>query len=97
MRQDVESATFRKNDVSLHMITKRDGACYHSGVDTIDGFCHSWQKKVTEDELDRAYKDFLVKEEGDPDSGKRDEKDQPDEGGVWTEMRFAKAYPELIK
>ena len=46
------------------MVTKRDGPCYHAGVDTIDGFCYSWHKKLTKEELDRVYDDFLVKEQG---------------------------------
>ena len=58
LRQDVGSATFTKNKVSVHMVTKRDGPCYHAGVDTIDGFCFSWHKKLTEEELDRVFVDF---------------------------------------
>ena len=59
------------------MITKRDKPCYHAGVDTIDGFCFSWMKKLTEEELDRVFDDFLVKEPSF--SGKQDEQDQYDE------------------
>ena len=53
---------------------QRDGPCYHAGVDTIDGFCYSWHKKLTPEELDRVYDDFLVKE-GIPDPVQQDEKD----------------------
>ena len=79
MRQDVESAIRRKNKVSLHMITKRDGPCYHAGVDTIDGFCYSWHKKLTPEELDRVYADFLEKEQGKSDPVQQDEKDSAEE------------------
>ena len=57
------------------MVTKRDGPCYHAGVDTIDGFCYSWHKKLTQEELDRVYDDFLVKERGKSDPVQQDEKD----------------------
>ena len=42
------------------MITKRDQLCYHVGVDTIDAFCYSRFKKLTEKELDQVFKDFCV-------------------------------------
>ena len=40
------------------MITKDHGPIYHAGVDTIDGFCKSWHKELTEAELDNAYVQF---------------------------------------
>ena len=51
-----------ENKVSLHEITKDPfaGPIYHAGVDTIDGFCKSWHKELTEAELDAAYEKFLV-------------------------------------
>ena len=47
--QDVESSLRKKIKISIHMITKRDQPCYHAGVDTIDGFCFSSKKKLTEE------------------------------------------------
>ena len=47
--------------MSLHIINKRDQGYYHAGVDTIDAFCYSWKKKLTEKELDGVYVDFLRK------------------------------------
>ena len=62
LRQDAQKAAELKTKVSLHPITKRAGPCYHTGVDTIDGICYSWHKKLTEAELDRVCVDFLDKE-----------------------------------
>ena len=58
--QDVKNATPKKNNVSLHEITKDPfaGPVYHAGVDTIDGFCKSAHKPLTEAELDTAYVRF---------------------------------------
>ena len=58
--QDVKNAKPTFNNVSLHEITEDPfaGPIYHAGVDTIDSFSHSWHKKLTEEELDRAYENF---------------------------------------
>ena len=60
LRQDKENAKPTKNKVSLHQITKEPfaGPIYHAGVDTIDGFCKSWYKPLTEEELDKAFVEF---------------------------------------
>ena len=128
-RQDLLSAEPTTNNVSLHEITQKPfhRPIYHAGVDTIDGFCKSWYRNPTENELNIAYEDFCIQQEQEPTSGAaqggsgeakqhdareeklpgrtaleeevslKKEKDQPDEGAAWTEMRFRKAYPELIK
>ena len=51
-----------KISVSIHSITSLYGPCYHAGVDVIDGFCYSWIKKLTEEELDGVCNAYLVKE-----------------------------------
>ena len=57
--QDFENADPLDNRVSLHEITSNEnGPIYHAGVDTIDGFCKSWHKELTEAELDDAYVRF---------------------------------------
>ena len=74
LRQDVENATYqieykdgkeekraRNIKISLHPIASANPPLYYSGVDTIDAFCLSYLRKLTEDELDKAYDDFLVK------------------------------------
>ena len=74
MRQDVENATYqieykdgkeekraRNIKISLHPIASANPPLYYSGVDTIDAFCLSYLRKLTEVELDKAYDDFLVK------------------------------------
>ena len=62
IRQDEKNADKSENKVSLHEITKEELPKYHAGIDTIDGFCFSWNKKLTEEELDQIYLDYLVKE-----------------------------------
>ena len=64
MCQDVLNARQMKINVSLHCVTRRDGPCYHTGVDTIDAIAYGSHKKLTENELDKVNEDFLVKEEG---------------------------------
>ena len=61
LHQDVMNAGLKKIKISLHVITEATMPVYHSGVDTIDAFCVSNLRKLTEDELDQAYDDFLVK------------------------------------
>ena len=65
-----DAANFRncENKVSLHPITKILGPLYHVGVDVVDAFCYSWHRKPTEEELDKVYEYFLIKEGIDPDS-----------------------------
>ena len=73
MRQDVENAVWhyeykdgkktrrrRETDVSFHMVNKITGPYYHVGVDTIDAFCFSKYKTLTEKELDKVFVDFCV-------------------------------------
>ena len=62
LREDSQNAAAVKTKVSLQMVTKREGPCYHAGVDTIDAFCYGWHRKLTEEELDRVCADFLAKE-----------------------------------
>ena len=57
-----------ENKVSLHPITKIYGPLYYGGVDVVDAFCYSWHRKPTEEELDKVYEYFLIKEGIDPDS-----------------------------
>ena len=65
LRQDVENAVshfeykddkkiprHRKIDISFHMVNSINGPYYHVGVDTVDAFCHSKYRKLTEKELD---------------------------------------------
>ena len=57
--QDHDNLNPLYNNVSLHEITsKENGPIYHAGVDTIDGFCKSYYKPLTEEELDRAFVKF---------------------------------------
>ena len=74
LHQDVMNAGLKKIKISLHVITEATMPVYHSGVDTIDAFCLSNLKKLSEDELDKAYDDFLVKLKEKPDRVKNDEK-----------------------
>ena len=74
LRQDVESAISPETKVSFHMVTRKYLPCYHAGVDTIDGFCYSFHKKLTEEELDEVCQDFLVKEQKPSDPVQQDEK-----------------------
>ena len=80
MRQDVESAVYqfeckdgkeekhaRNIAISFQTINIATMPVYHGGVDTIDAFCLSYLRKLTEDELDKAYDDFLVKSNEVPD------------------------------
>ena len=73
LRQDIKNAVWhyeykdgekikrhRKTDVSFHMVNKITGPYYHVGVDTIDAFCFSKYKKLTEKELDKVFVDFCV-------------------------------------
>ena len=56
---DFDNAVPKDNNVSLHEITSNEnGPIYHAGVDTIDGFCKSFSKPLTEEELDKAYVRF---------------------------------------
>ena len=61
--QDYKNATPTDNNVSLHEITQHPFAppIYHAGVDTIDGFCNSAHKPLTEEDLDDAYVLFCEK------------------------------------
>ena len=61
MCQDVLNARTKKIEVSLHVINKAALPLYHSGVDTIDAFCYSAHKKMTEQDLDKVYVNFLIK------------------------------------
>ena len=83
MRQDVLNASYhveykgaekikrgRKTYVSFHMVNKVGLPYYHVGVDTIDAFCYSSHKILTESELDKAYEDFCLTR-----NKKQDEKD----------------------
>ena len=58
--------------ISLHPISKVYLPCYHAGVDTIDAFCYSWYKKLTEEELDVVYDYYLVKQNIPSDRVKKD-------------------------
>ena len=57
---DFVNADPKKIKVSLHKIIEEPyaGPIYHAGVDTIDAFCKSWFKELTEKELDEAYLHF---------------------------------------
>ena len=61
LRQDVVNAGKKKIKISLHVITEATMPVYHSGVDTIDAYCNSKLRELSEDELDKAYDDYLVK------------------------------------
>ena len=65
LSQDLQNIRTSSSKVSVHVINKRDQGYYHAGVDTIDAFCYSWKKKLTEKELDGIYDDFLRKK-GEP-------------------------------
>ena len=60
----------------------------------IDGFCYSWNKKLSEEELDEVCAAYLVKEKIPSDPVQPDEKDQSDEDSA--EMIFKKQYPALF-
>ena len=82
LRQDVNSAVDPTTKVSFHMITRKKrggGPFYHVGVDTIDAFCYSWHKRLTEAELDEACEDFLDKEKHRCGAAQPDEKDSAEE------------------
>ena len=82
LRQDIDSAIKPITKVSFHMITKKKrggGPFYHVGVDTIDAFCYSWHKRLTEEELDEACEDFLDKEKSNSDPVQPDEKDSAED------------------
>ena len=66
--QDVLNFRNFKNKISVHPITRKVLPCYHAGVDTIDAFCYSWERKLTEKELDQIYEDFCEKEGIEPDA-----------------------------
>ena len=74
-RQDMVSAGPTKNKVSLHEITRENPPVYHAGVDVIDGFCFSWFKKLTEEDLDQICEEYLKKEKVRSGSVQLDEKD----------------------
>ena len=95
MVQDVLNARERKMKVSFQIINKNCQGYYHAGVDTIDGFCFSWYRKLTEEEHDRVYDAFLVKLNEPSDRVKKDEKEE--EERKESELKAARLNEEKRK